>query len=261
MDANNSGSFVAGDISTTTDANGKYLLQLAPGTYTIRTIPATGASTTTPSEPASISATVKLGIDTSSQNFGLVPAVVPPTAANYTFTVANTATASPLNVLANDLGISGSSTGLTITAVTQGTQGSTIAIDSTKKGDVDYTPASGYTGSDSFTYTISDTNGLASTGTVTIDVTSATAAPTAANYSFTVANTATAESFNVLLNDKGFRLVDGIDGHGRDVSDRTAERLPSPVPALLTHRRAGLLAPTPLLTQLPIRTTRRRRGP
>ena len=51
-----------------------------------------------------------------------------PTAANYTFTVSNTATAFPLNVLLNDKGVSGSSTGLTVTAVTQGTEGGTVAI-------------------------------------------------------------------------------------------------------------------------------------
>ena len=92
--------------------------------------PRSSASTTTPSEPASISATVKIGTTTSNENFGLVPAVVPPEdlAVNDTFTVPSTTTAQPLNVLANDTGISGSSTGLTITSVTQGADGGTIAI-------------------------------------------------------------------------------------------------------------------------------------
>src|SRR5204863_895358 len=73
---------------------------------------------------------------------------------------------------------------VTVRSATQPGHGSaTINAD----GTVTYTPASGFTGSDSFTYTIADTTGGSSTGTVTIQVTPAVQAnhpPVANNDSY-----------------------------------------------------------------------------
>ena len=88
-----------------------------------------------------------------------------PTAANYSFTILNNVVAQPFNVLLNDTGVSGSSTGLTVTAVTQGTAGGTVAFTGT---GVTYTPKSGFVGTETFTYTITDTNSKTATATVTI---------------------------------------------------------------------------------------------
>jgi hypothetical protein len=70
-----------------------------------------------------------------------------------------------IDVLSNDSDIDGDT--LTVDSVTQGTSGSV-----TNSGnDVTYTPNSGFTGTDSFTYTISDGNGGTDTATVTVTVT------------------------------------------------------------------------------------------
>ena len=68
-------------------------------------------------------------------------------------------------VLDNDATLVGDP--ITVTAVTQPTNG-TVVINS--DGTVTYTPTTGYVGPDTFTYTITDTKGLTSTGTVTIKV-------------------------------------------------------------------------------------------
>jgi uncharacterized repeat protein (TIGR01451 family) len=89
-----------------------------------------------------------------------------------------------IDVLHNDSDPDGDT--LTIASVTQGTHGSVT----NNGGDVTYTPATGFTGIDSFTYTVSDGNGGTDTATVTVTVTITTArinvqidtGPTAAIY-------------------------------------------------------------------------------
>ena len=83
-------------------------------------------------------------------------------------------TAVTVNVLANDSDANGDP--LTIASVTQGQYGS-VSIGS---GSVTYTPATGYVGPDSFTYTISDGTGGTATATVAIAVEAMAAAPLAA---------------------------------------------------------------------------------
>ena len=68
-------------------------------------------------------------------------------------------------VLANDATLVGDPT--TVTAVTQPTNG-TVVLNA--DGTVTYTPTTGYIGPDVFNYTITDTNGLTATGTVTVRV-------------------------------------------------------------------------------------------
>ncbi len=67
---------------------------------------------------------------------------------------------------------------LTITAKTDGAYG-TVAINGGTS--LTYTPVTGYAGSDSFTYTISDGNGHTATATVAATVTAANQAPVAVN--------------------------------------------------------------------------------
>jgi prepilin-type N-terminal cleavage/methylation domain-containing protein len=70
------------------------------------------------------------------------------------------------NVVANDTGVLGKTPVTIVTAPAHGTLGPTV-----KTGVAAFTPQAGYTGPDSFTYTVTDVNGLVSpvaTATVTI---------------------------------------------------------------------------------------------
>jgi hypothetical protein len=80
--------------------------------------------------------------------------------------------AGSVNVLANDT--DADSNPLTVSANTQGANGS-VAI---AGGVATYTPKAGFTGSDSFTYSISDGKGGSATGTVSVTVAAAAAAGT-----------------------------------------------------------------------------------
>jgi hypothetical protein len=88
-------------------------------------------------------------------------------------TVAEDSGANALDLLAND---SFENAGRSITAVTQGVNGGTVAINNNgTPGDatddfVTYTPAANYSGADSFTYTVTS-NGTTETATVNVNVT------------------------------------------------------------------------------------------
>jgi len=111
------------------------------------------------------------------------------TPANTPLTVAAT------GVLGNDTG-----TGITVTSNTSPTNGS---VTQNADGSLTYTPNAGYSGPDSYTYTITDSGGNTSTATVTINVTPVAnddAYATAFNTPITVAAT------GVLGNDIGTGL-------------------------------------------------------
>jgi len=101
------------------------------------------------------------------------PVEDPPTAVDDTVVVAPDDGATPIDVLANDSDADGDT--ITILAVTNGVHG-TVAITGGGTG-LTYDPATGYTGPDSFTYTIMDPAGRTSTATVFVTVTSDTVAP------------------------------------------------------------------------------------
>ncbi|TWT74904.1 Ig-like domain-containing protein [Allorhodopirellula solitaria] len=82
-----------------------------------------------------------------------------PIAVDDTFEISSSEKNVPLNVLDNDIASVGG--GLTITQVSQGTQGGQLTIDSAGRG-VRYTPADGFTGTEQFSYTISDASGQVS---------------------------------------------------------------------------------------------------
>ena len=124
-----------------------------------------------------------------------------PTAVNDALNVEKNASNSVLDVLANDLTTPDTGETLRITAVGTGSQGGTIAIHN-NGASIRYTPKANFTGTETFTYTISDrtTGGLTSQGTVTMTVTSSL--PTAVNDTANAVEDATTPiEINVLAND------------------------------------------------------------
>lgn len=88
----------------------------------------------------------------------------------------NEDTAVNINVLGNDSDPDGDT--INVTAITQGTNGA-VAINS--DGTVKYSPAANYFGTDSFTYTIGDGHGGASTATVNVTIISVNDLPVVTN--------------------------------------------------------------------------------
>jgi hypothetical protein len=91
-----------------------------------------------------------------------------PNAVNDAATVETDSGANTIAVLANDTSAPDTGETLTITAVTQGANG-TVAITG-GAASVAYTPSAGFRGADSFTYTISDGSGGTDTATVNVTV-------------------------------------------------------------------------------------------
>jgi len=94
-----------------------------------------------------------------------------PVAVNDTASITKNSSNNIINVLANDTDANSDS--LTVSAVTQPGSGS-VTNNST---NVLFTPANGYTGTTSFTYTTQDSGGLTSTATVTVTVSSVAGLP------------------------------------------------------------------------------------
>jgi len=110
----------------------------------------------------------KQRVDTYKTTAGGAPAVCSIAADNDDYSVAKDSTDNPLNVLDGDEGCDST---ITITAVGAAGHG-TVTIHPDGEWVV-YTPTTGYTGSDTFTYTITDADGHTSTGRVTVTVGSA----------------------------------------------------------------------------------------
>jgi VCBS repeat-containing protein len=70
IDANGNGAYDSGETYTTTDSDGNFLLQVEPGTYTVRAELSSGTSQTYPSSSAGHSVTVEIGSSTSGVDFG-----------------------------------------------------------------------------------------------------------------------------------------------------------------------------------------------
>jgi outer membrane protein OmpA-like peptidoglycan-associated protein len=119
----------------------------------------------------------------------------PPVAQNDAYTVDQNSSANSLDVLANDSDPDGDP--LTITAVGTPAHGTASIINNR----ISYTPAAGYTGSDSFTYTIADGRGGSASATVAITVVVPNHPPVAQNDAFTVNQNSSGNSLNVLAND------------------------------------------------------------
>ena len=127
----------------------------------------------------------------------------PPVAVNDTFNVFSNSTQNVFEVLTNDTkgNDANSSETLTVTAVSAGSQGGTIAVGPSGLS-VRYTPKPGFTGpTETFTYTLSDGRGGTATGTVSVNVTQENPPPTAVADNFTAVEDANQASFNPLTND------------------------------------------------------------
>jgi hypothetical protein len=113
------------------------------------------------------------GTATGSVAMTITPVNDPPLAGPDT-AVTNENTPVTVSVLANDADIDGGA--LSVSAVTQGFHGAVT----TNGATVTYTPATGFSGSDSFTYNVSDGVGGVATGLVTVTVNDVNGAPVAA---------------------------------------------------------------------------------
>ena len=96
-----------------------------------------------------------------------------PTAGNDTKSVSNDGSTHEVDVLVNDADGPSETQTVTITAVTQGSSGGTVTIGS-NGSKIQYKPAASFTGTETFSYTITDQGGLTKTATVTMTVTAAT---------------------------------------------------------------------------------------
>ncbi|MCM2315292.1 MAG: Ig-like domain-containing protein, partial [Thermoanaerobaculia bacterium] len=99
-----------------------------------------------------------------------------PTAADDSASVAEDSGATGIDVLANDDDAPDTGETLSITGVTQGTNGGAVVITGGGTG-LTYQPASNFAGTDTFTYTIGDGNLGSATATVTMTVTAVNDAP------------------------------------------------------------------------------------
>jgi hypothetical protein len=100
-----------------------------------------------------------------------------------------------INVVANDTDVDGDS--LTVAAVGLAANGTVTRLSSTS---VQYVPTANYTGSDAFTYTVSDGKGGTATGTVQVTVFQVNTAPNAVNDTATVPEDGSV-TISVLVND------------------------------------------------------------
>lgn len=128
--------------------------------------------------------------------FSIIPTSVndPPDAVDDTVTIDEDSTNNTIDVLANDSDPDGDE--LTIDSITQGSHGMVTGSGS----DVTYTPDAGYSGSDSFSYTVSDGKGGSDTATVTITINPVNDVPVASDDSATT-DEDTAVNIDVLGND------------------------------------------------------------
>ncbi len=146
-------------------ANGSVVLNSATGTFTY-----TPDSNYNGSDSFSVIVSDgNGGTATSVIKIGVTPVNDAPTAMDDTATT-DESTAVTIAVRGNDVDPDGDA--LTVTGVTQGANGS-VVIDAVT-GNPIYTPNAGYTGNDSFTYTIDDGNGATSTAVVTVTVNAVT---------------------------------------------------------------------------------------
>lgn len=122
-----------------------------------------------------------------------------PTGVADSFTVDQGSTANRLDVLANDSSAPDTGETLTVAGVTGSTAGGTVVVSSDSSA-VLYTPPAGFTGSDTFTYTLSDGT-LTQQVSATVTVSPADNPPTAVDDAFTIDEDAAEDSYDVTAND------------------------------------------------------------
>lgn len=115
------------------------------------------------------------GTDTATISVTVTSVNDDPSAANDAFTVTQNSASNVLVVLSNDSAEPDAGEALAIAAVGTPAHGTAVATNGNTR--ISYTPEAGYSGSDSFSYTISDGNGGFATAQVAIDVVSFITAP------------------------------------------------------------------------------------
>jgi len=105
-----------------------------------------------------------------------------------------------IDILENDFDSDGSIDPSSVTIVTSPNNGNITNVNSLN-GSVMYHPASGFTGTDTFTYQVCDNDGLCDTATVTIGVTPPPLAPPVANDDSTNTDQDVATVIDILSND------------------------------------------------------------
>jgi uncharacterized protein (TIGR03382 family) len=140
------------------------------------------------------------GTDTATVTVTVNPVNDPPTGVADTFPVPAGSGPTTLDVLANDSSAPDSGETLVVSAVTQPASGGTVTVAPNGTGVV-FTPAQGFSGPVTFTYTVSDGNGGTTIVTVTVNVTATNSAPTANDDAVTVAEDSGATAVDVLAND------------------------------------------------------------
>ncbi len=173
---------VANDTDVDGDALKVDAITLAPANGTA-TISGNGSITYTPN--ANFNGTDKLtyqvtdgkgGIDTAEVTVRVTPANDAPVAADDTATMAEDGRALNIAVLTNDTDLDGDR--LIVSAIGDEATLGTAAIAKGGQG-ITYTPFKDATGTDSFTYTVSDPTGATSTAKVTVEITPVNDAPVA----------------------------------------------------------------------------------
>lgn len=166
---------------------------IASGTMNFRSEPADDAN----------SEFLMFGIDTqipaSAISYGSAPLSIGQsyTVADDSVTITEDSTSTTIDVLSNDQILSGSGS-LTVISVSQPDSGGTATLDA---GVVAYTPAADFNGTSTFTYRVSDTQGIQQTATVTVTVEPVNDPPTGINDTLTVDQDSDNNFLNVLAND------------------------------------------------------------
>ena len=146
-----------------------------------------------------ITYTVSDGTDTTNGTFTITVTAVndAPVAVANTLTVAEDASITNTDVIANDTDGDGDT--LSLTAATTAGSG-TVAVNADGLS-VDYTPAANFNGTEVITYTVSDGTLTDATGTFTVTVTAVNDAPVAVANTLTVAEDASITNTDVIAND------------------------------------------------------------
>lgn len=193
VDTNQNGTLDAGEMSTVTVPSGDYMLRLPAGPHVIRQVVEAPFLQTSPTAPDSYVVTVLIGSETVDVDFGNAELG----ANDDSFEVLEDSVETVLDVLAND-SVGGASENLSIAMVGDTDQGGVVTV-SPDNLTIVYTPAADFTGTETFTYTVSGPNG-SEEATVLVDVLPVNDPPTAVDDEFTV-NENQATDLTVLDND------------------------------------------------------------
>ena len=210
-DVNDDGRFGIGEPAALTNSNGGYTIEDIPvGEWKIREVLPMGSMQTFPADGFHL-------VDTDEEdsltgnNFGNIVVdngggggggneVPPAVAVADSFNVDQDSANNSLSVIGNDE--AAANTSLTIISVGTATSGGTVSISGDSRS-LTYSPASGFVGSDTFTYTVENSEGDTATASVVVTVDS-TALPDAVaiNDSFTVEQDSQNNVLNVIANDE-----------------------------------------------------------